>query len=169
MFTMSGSEFVSTFHVRLAVFDEASSIASILYQSFVEYESLYTPEAFAATTPTSEQIQNRFDEGPVWIALQRDTIVGTVAAAPKDGGMYVRSMAILPTARGQGIGRVLLEQVERFASESGQRRLFLSTTPFLLRAIRLYEQFGFRRSGEGLQDLFGTQLFTMVKPIGGEH
>ena len=78
-------------------------------------------------------------------------------------------MAILPTARGQGIGRVLLEQVERFASESGQRRLFLSTTPFLLRAIRLYEQFGFRRSGEGLQDLFGTPLFTMVKPIGEEH
>jgi putative acetyltransferase len=151
------------------VFDEAPAIAEILRQSFAEYESLYTPEGLAATTPPSEQIQNRFNEGPVWVALQGAAIVGTVAAVLKDRGVYVRSMAILPTARGLGIGRVLLEHVERFASESGQRRLSLSTTPFLLRAIRLYEQFGFRRSDEGPQDLFGTPLFTMEKLIGQEH
>ena len=45
-------------------------------ESFVEYEPLYTPRGFAATTPTSEQIQARMSEGPIWVAVQGDTIVG---------------------------------------------------------------------------------------------
>lgn len=42
----------------------------------------------------------------------------------------------------------------------------LSTTPFLARAIRLYEQSGFQPTTEGPSDLFGTPLFTMVKTLG---
>jgi len=120
----------SNIQLRLAAVEEASSIASVLYQSFVEYEPAYTPEAFAATTPTRNQIENRFNGGPVWGALQNDGIVGTVSAVPKGEAVYIRSMAILPTARGQGIGKLLLRQVERFAYTHGYKRLFLSTTLF---------------------------------------
>ncbi len=41
--------------------------------------------------------------------------------------------------------------------------MFLSTTPFLHSAIRLYERFGYRRTDDGMNDLFGTPLFTMEK------
>jgi hypothetical protein len=43
--------------------------------------------------------------------------------------------------------------------------MYLSATPFLLRAIQFYENFGFARSAEGPHDLFGTPLFTMVKNV----
>ncbi len=56
-----------------------------------------------------------------------------------------------------------MSHVENVASEHGFRRLFLSTTPFLTSAIRLYERWGFQRSDEGPHDLHGTPLFTMVK------
>jgi GNAT superfamily N-acetyltransferase len=65
----------------------------------------------------------------------------------------------------QGIGRLLLQRVENFARENGYARLFLSTTPFLLRAIQLYEHFGFERGDEGSHDLFGTPIFTMSKRL----
>ncbi|MBC7909661.1 MAG: GNAT family N-acetyltransferase, partial [Pyrinomonadaceae bacterium] len=79
--------------------------------------------------------------------------------------LYIRGMAALPLARGQGIGELLLKHVESFAREHGHERLTLSTTPFLDRAIRLYERAGFLRSDDGPHDLFGTPLFTMAKVL----
>jgi putative acetyltransferase len=91
--------------------------------------------------------------------------VGTVAAKPESLALYVRSMAITPQARGLGLGKLLLEQVEAFAIAQGLRRLYLSTTPFLSSAIRLYEQFGFQRTNDGPHELWGTALFTMAKTL----
>jgi GNAT superfamily N-acetyltransferase len=149
--------------IRNAVIEEASVIASVLHEAFIEYESLYTPAAFAATTPTASQIEARWSEGPVWVALQNGNFVGTVAAVPKSFGLYIRSMAVLPAARGQGIAGKLLKEIESFAADHDYQRLFLSTTPFLLHAIRLYEQFGFIRTSDGPYELHGTPLFTMEK------
>lgn len=151
--------------VRRALIDEAFAIASILRQAFTEFEPLYTPSAFAATTPTSDQIQARWDEGPVWVAVQHDTLVGTVAAVSKIAGLYIRSMAVLPSSRGQAIALQLLRRIESFAISAHHKRIFLSTTPFLMSAIYLYERFGFQRNDEGPHDLFGTPLFTMVKDL----
>ena len=149
--------------VRRAVADEAPFIARVLYQAFVEFEAQYTPAAFAATTPTSDQIQKRWSEGPVWVAAQADQLVGTISAVPASEGLYIRSMAVLPAARGHGIGHLLLQAVEQFAIMQGFQRMFLSTTPFLAAAIRLYERFGFHRSNDDPHELFGTPLFSMVK------
>jgi ribosomal protein S18 acetylase RimI-like enzyme len=72
-------------------------------------------------------------------------------------------MAVSPRARGNRLGELLLEVVESFAAESNLSRLFLSTTPFLDRAIALYRNYGFERTEEGPHELFGTPLFTMEK------
>jgi len=151
--------------IRMALPEDASSIAAVLHQAFVEYESAYTPEGFAATTPASAQILRRMTEGPVWVAVHDDVILGTVSVVPEGESLYIRGMAILPTARGHGIGELLLRHIEGLASAQNQKRLYLSTTPFLSRAIRLYERFGFHRSIEGPHELFGTPLFTMEKEI----
>jgi ribosomal protein S18 acetylase RimI-like enzyme len=160
--SMSGSSLVI---VRRATVDDAPAIASVFRGAFAPYEQLYTADAFAATVPDADMISARLDEGPVWVALDGEVIVGTVGAVLKDGGAYVRSMAILPDARGHGLGAQLLGQAERLARQHGLSRLFLSTTPFLTEAIRLYERQGFRRTPGGPQTLCGTPLFTMEKPL----
>jgi ribosomal protein S18 acetylase RimI-like enzyme len=151
--------------VRLATASDAPRIATVLHDSFVEFRTLYTDGGFAATTPPAKMVRARLAEGPTWVALYDAAIVGTVAAVAQGIRLYIRSMAVLPSARGHGIGKALLEQIEKFASEQGFRRLYLSTTPFLLSAIRLYELFGFERTSEGPHELFGTPLFTMEKKI----
>src|SRR4051794_23256278 len=100
----------------MAVPADAPSIASVLHESFIEYRLSYTEEGFAATTPTSEQILNRMQEGPLWVALKDKAIVGTVSAVQQGAALYVRGMGILPAARGQRIGELLLRQIESFAS-----------------------------------------------------
>jgi GNAT superfamily N-acetyltransferase len=151
---------------RAAPFD-VTSIASVLKQAFAKYEPLYTNEGYAATTPDADGVRTRMEEGPVWVALYNGEIVATASAVSKPAGLYVRGMAALPASRGLGVGRLLLVEIERFAATHGYKRLFLSTTPFLTRAIRLYESCGFQRASDGPQDLFGTPLFTMQKMLQG--
>jgi GNAT superfamily N-acetyltransferase len=104
-------------------------------------------------------------EGPVWVAVRDGAVVGTVSVVPRGESLYLRGMAVLPAARGRGLGEALLSRVEEFAAAHGYERLWLSTTPFLSRAIRLYERAGFRRSDDGPHELFGTPLFTMEKAL----
>ena len=156
-----------TLEIRLATLEDAASISEVLLQSFIEYKSKYTPGGFAATTPTVEQIKNRLNEGPVWVALLDGTVVATVAALLQGESLYVRGMAALPSARGHQIGKLLMDSVQDFAAARECKRLFLSTTPFLNRAIALYERLGFIRTGEGPLDLYGTPLFTMERRLEG--
>ena len=155
----------SNITTRIAVAGDAPEISSVLLESFIEYRSRYTPEGFAATTPTSAQVQERLAEGRTWVVIFNHRIVGTVSAVLRNSSLYVRGMAIVPAARGKGVGRLLLRQVELYASELFCQRLFLSTTPFLERAISLYEHYGFKRTSEGPDSLFGTPIFTMEKVL----
>lgn len=158
---------MSRVQIRIAVESDAGPIALVLSEAFAEYRSQYTQTAFDATCPSIEVILKRMSEGPVWVAELDGEVAGTVAAVSKGDNLYIRGMAILPPARGQAIGRLLLETVEQHALNHGHQRITLSTTPFLSRAIRLYESFGFRRIENGPQDLFGTPLFTMEKELTG--
>ena len=161
LMTQSASEV----QVRRATADDAALVASVLRQAFAEYEPLYTEQGYAATTPGAGEIAARIGHGPVWVAVYREQIVGTGSVVAKPEGIYIRGMAVIPSARGLGIGRRLLDEIQRFAIAQGCTRLFLSTTPFLNTAIRLYEAFGFRRTNDGPHDLFGTPLFTMEKTV----
>jgi ribosomal protein S18 acetylase RimI-like enzyme len=151
--------------IRAAQEADVESIVSVLAEAFTEYERLYTKPGYAVTTPKSSVIQDRLSEGEVWVALLKGKVVGTASVVPQGEALYLRSMAILPGARGNRIGEKLLTQIEKFAIANGYERLLLSTTPFLDRAIHLYEKFGFRRNGEPPHDLFGTPLITMEKII----
>jgi len=151
-------------HVRFATIDEVRSIAEVLLEAFVSYKPLYTSEAFAATTLSAVEIKQRFDEGPTWVAVMDDRIVGTVAAMATENALYIRSMAVLPGVRSRGIGKMLLEQIESHAKSNGFRRMYLYSTPFLYDAINLYTRFGFIDKGEK-HDLKGTPLILMEKGL----
>jgi GNAT superfamily N-acetyltransferase len=151
--------------IRDAGPQDAADIAKVLFESFVEYEGLYTREGFAATTPNADQIMARMREGPTWVAFRGATLLGSVGAVVKEQAVYMRGMGVLPAARGLRVGARLLQCVEDWAFGQGCCRVFLSTTPFLKAAISLYEGAGFRRTEDGPRDLFGTPLFTMEKNL----
>ena len=128
---------------RLARPDEAEAISELLLESFGLFEAEYTPGAFEYTTPSTDIVRGRFDEGPVWVAMDGDTMIGTVSGLPEPERFYVRSMAIRPDAQRLGLGQRLLEILEGFARDKEFDRLYLYTTHVLPGAKRLYEKNGF--------------------------
>ncbi len=159
----------SNISIREAISTEGTVISKLLYESFLEYQKDYTSKAFAATAIDSKTVRQRMEEGPVWVATINDKVAGTASLVIGNDEMYVRGMAVHPKYRGKKIGWALLENIEIFAKENDCTRLILYTTPFLHKAIKLYETFGFRRSNEGPDNLFGTPLFAMTKVLTIRH
>jgi ribosomal protein S18 acetylase RimI-like enzyme len=60
----------------------------------------------------------------------------------------VRLLAVLPGARGQGVGTALMRECVRRAGQAGAAALTLHTTDIMEAAIRLYERLGFMRASE---------------------
>ncbi len=155
------------FEIRRATARDAAIIADILLAAFAEFRPIYTEPGFDATTPSAEVIRERLLAGPSWLAFVGARAAGTVSCLMNGRRCYLRSMAVLPGERHRGIGPALLQEVERFAADQGASSIYLSTTPFLHDAIRLYERCGFRRTEEQPHDLCGTPLFTMEKRLTG--
>ncbi len=153
--------------IRFAEISDSEAIAKLLCGSFGRFALNYTPEALKAVTPSTDEIAARLDEGPVWVAVSDGQIVGSVSALPEPEWLYIRSMAVAPEAQGLGIGNSLLLVVESYAFEKGFDRLFLYTTYFSQRAIRLYEKNGFYKVRDTTADeWFGTPGLAMEKNIG---
>ena len=151
--------------IRRATDKDVDAVARVLSEAFAEFKRFYTRAGYEATTPDAGIVRERLAEGPAWLAEDGGAIVGTVAAVARDRGVYVRSMAVTPAARGKRVALHLMRQLELFAISRNATRLYLSTTPFLFSAIRLYEALGFRRTGEPPDDLHGTPLVTMARPL----
>ena len=131
------------FEIRQATPEDAATISALIYEAFAPFETEYTAEAFAYTTPPAGVIRERFAEGPIWIAIDGDVIVGTVSGMPDASRFYIRSMAIKPSAQRGGIGQRLLEALEAHARAQGFEKLYLYTTYVLPAAKHLYEKNGF--------------------------
>jgi len=150
--------------LREAVRADAPAISSLLQEAFREFEALYTPEAFAATVQPDSGVLARIEHGPVWVAEREQTLIGTVAAIAAPDSILVRGMAVHPSARGLGVGRMLLERAGQFARGLAAPRLSLYTAAFLKQAIRLYQAAGFQFTGETASP-HDTELLRMVKDL----
>lgn len=83
--------------------------------------------------------------GEIFFALDPEgEVLGTGALMMhEDGTAELAKMAVLPSARGRGIGRLLGEAILALADARGLGKLFLETNRKLTPAIRLYQQLGF--------------------------
>lgn len=85
-----------------------------------------------------------------WGAWQGDTLLGCVALKQHSHDMAeIKSMRTAPEARGQGIGRALLQFLLAEAQQSGVKQLYLETgsMEFFLPARTLYQSAGFNYCG----------------------
>jgi N-acetylglutamate synthase-like GNAT family acetyltransferase len=155
------------FLIREATPAAAGAVSALLRRAFLEFEELYTPQAFLATVQPESGVLARLDEGPLWVVERQPTVIGTVAAICMPDSVMVRGMAVDPDARGLGIGRTLLNLTEDFARKHGYQRLSLYTTAFLKHAIHLYRTSGFQFTGETANP-HGTELLRMAKVLDGK-
>ncbi len=79
------------------------------------------------------------------------TAVHTLAIGHPGGYVKMNGLGVLPEYRNRGIGRMLLEEVERFAIEKGAPYIGLASGIRRTDAHRFYEHLGYRKTSYWLR------------------
>ncbi|MFQ6082731.1 MAG: GNAT family N-acetyltransferase [Candidatus Aminicenantia bacterium] len=144
---------------------EAAEVSCLMYKAFLPYRRYYTLGAFDYTILDLKKIKERVKKKLLFVVEKEGRIIGTGSYRDDGNFFYIRSMAVDPKYQGQGVARTMLQFFENLAKEKGFKEITLETTPFLKRAITLYQTFGFRRVENSGRDFFGNIVFLMQKQL----
>jgi ribosomal protein S18 acetylase RimI-like enzyme len=151
--------------IREAGLEDSERISRCLQAAFEPYRALYTPGAFADTSPTPAGIRERFSTMRIFVAETADgEVVGTIACGVHGGDGHLRGMAVVPGFQGRAVADRLITAAEEALRSQGCTRVTLDATEPLARAVRFYERNGYARSGR-LGEFFGMPLHEFVKSL----
>jgi DNA-binding MarR family transcriptional regulator/ribosomal protein S18 acetylase RimI-like enzyme len=97
----------------------------------------------------------------LWIAEQNGEIAGSIFCLPTEGlpgSAQLRMLYVEPAARGQGIGKLLVDQCVSFARGAGYERMRLWTHSIQGAARKLYAAAGFEIVETSTHHSFGKDL-----------
>jgi ribosomal protein S18 acetylase RimI-like enzyme len=98
--------------LRAATAVDAPALAAIIAASFEEYRGKLEPESGAFRETADAVAAELTKEAGAIIAERNGEVVGCVMVRLLEGDLYLGRLAVVPTARGQGIARRLVEAVE---------------------------------------------------------
>lgn len=87
--------------------------------------------------------------GEFWVIERQNKLVGTGAYYPISRGqnaVEIRKMYLLPEARGVGLGKFLLTELESAIVQKGFEQIWIETASVLKEAVQLYERNGYQPS-----------------------
>jgi len=87
--------------------------------------------------------------GEFWVIERQNKLVGTGAYYPISRGqnaVEIRKMYLLPEARGVGLGKFLLTELESAIAKQGFDQIWIETASVLKEAVQLYERNGYQPS-----------------------
>jgi N-acetylglutamate synthase-like GNAT family acetyltransferase len=83
--------------------------------------------------------------GVIYLAEDSGSIIGSAALIHEHDGIYeLAKMTVVPTWRGKGISKLLLEKCIDTARTLGAKKIVLFSNDQLQTAIALYQQYGFK-------------------------
>ena len=157
---------INTVRIRNARYDDIQKILTLLVDTFRPYERYYTEDAFVhAILLSSDEIRKRLENPKklVIVAVIKNQIIGTITATFQDDRqVHLQSMGVLPDFQGFGIGRLLLEKIERITREKNYKRIYFECFEPLKKSIKLYEKYGYRTTGKTIP-FYGVTFFEMKK------
>ena len=123
-------------------------------------------------------VANRAEGAVVLVADGAGELLGTVTYVPdasspyaedlREGEAGIRMLAVDPAAQGRGVGRTLVDACIDRARAEGRRGLFLSSTPAMAPAHRVYAAAGFVRTPDRDWEPYPDfPLWTFALDLGG--
>ena len=131
-------------HVRFtqATREDAARVHGITQAAYAEYRGVLDPPS-GVDRETLVDVERALDDGGAVLAWIGDTAVGAVRFQYAADHLAVERLAVIPTARGQGIARTLLAYLEDLARHSHRPEVRLGVRLSLPRNVELYRRLGY--------------------------
>jgi putative acetyltransferase len=131
--------------VRPADNTDCKRVAKLVFDVLAEFGLEADPNATDADLQDIEA--NYFQRGGVFEVIEDEhaNLLGSVGLYPiNKTTCELRKMYFIPSARGLGLGKHVLQRAIAGARELGFKEIVLETSSKLIAANRLYTQFGFQ-------------------------
>lgn len=137
----------NSINLKIATIEDIPLIQSIAEQTWrPTYGDILTEEQTLFMLDmmySSESLTRQFETNTFIVAYEGDTPLGFAGFEPKDHQMMkLHKLYLLPAAQGKGIGKLLILEVAKQASEQGLRYIHLNVNRNN-RAIGFYQKQGF--------------------------
>jgi ribosomal protein S18 acetylase RimI-like enzyme len=129
--------------LREATEADVETVASLVRAAFEEYRGRLDPPS-GAHAETAATVRDKMKSDRIILAFAEDVPAGCVFYRPGEGHLYFFRLAVLPRYRRQGLGQLMIEQVEQRARAMGLPRLRLGVRIVLDRQRAYYERLGYR-------------------------
>jgi putative acetyltransferase len=125
--------------------DDRETVVRLIGGVLQEYNLTWQPEE---ADKDVIEIERYYLEagGEFWIVERERQIIGTGAYYPISRGkkaVEIRKMYLLPIARGKGLGKYLLQELEKAIIKRGFNEIWIETASVLKEAVCLYEKNGY--------------------------
>jgi ribosomal protein S18 acetylase RimI-like enzyme len=132
-----------TLVLRPATAADAAAIAAVIAASFAQYRGRLVPES-GAFRETAATIAGELQRGAgAILAEQNGEMQGCVLVEEKEGDLYFGRLSVLPSARGHGLAKRLIEAVEAEARRRGLSGVRLGVRVVLTDNQRLFQALGY--------------------------
>jgi GNAT superfamily N-acetyltransferase len=129
--------------IRFAHVEELALLAQIERSAATLF--LDTPYAFLvdAEPLPLEFVQQRFQAGQVWVAVEQQVVIGYALTRKVDATLYLQEIDVEPKHGRRGIGTALIATIQAWAKLSGYSVLSLSTFRDIPWNAPFYAKLGF--------------------------
>ncbi|HZC72385.1 MAG TPA: GNAT family N-acetyltransferase [Jatrophihabitans sp.] len=103
---------------------------------------------FELAEDSQELLDEYLGQGRVLVARRGAELLGHLQLTPTEhqGDIELKNMAVVPEARGTGIGRALIEAALQRSRADGRTRMLVATAAASVGNLRFYQRLGFRMS-----------------------
>lgn len=127
-------------HTRPATEADFPAILQVQQLAFGEYAGTYKVSGW--TTETLESLGEDAREKHIFVAEEGGTIVGSVRFWTVAGVCVIRLLSVHPSHQGHGIGRALIDEIERAATDA--HKLYACTMLQTPRNVRFFMSLGYK-------------------------
>lgn len=128
--------------------EDRDSVGEIIRVVLEEYGLPFEPLGEDEDALHVEKFYWQEEKGEFWVVLDPNgTVVGTSAFLQSHRGekcVEIRKMYLLPRARGQGLGKALLQLMEERIKLKGYESMYVQTASVLREACSMYKKAGYR-------------------------